>query len=160
MSQKTKFLKVVFLRFLAILCIFMATTAIKAEQFGGFFENIYDELQMLKLSKEQENALKNIIKNHHKFLRQWYSDERANKEKMMRNFANSSLKSNAPEFAQDKSLMNDRICAEHKFMMSVYEILDAQQRHIFSTKINEKAESKATKKPKKEGEKGFVKYGE
>lgn len=142
----------------------MATTAIKAEQFGGFLENIYDELQTLKLSTEQESALKNVIKTHHKFLREWYSSERANKEKMLQHFANSSLKSNAPEFAQDKVLMNDRACAEHKFMMSVYEILDEKQRQIFSAQINEKVENKSAKKPKKgkeSGEKnGFVRYGE
>ncbi len=151
------------MRFLAILCIFMATTAIKAEHFGGFLENIYDELQTLKLSKEQESALKNVIKTHHKFLREWYSSERANKEKMMQNFANSSLKSNAPEFAQDKVLMNDRACEEHKFMMSVYEILDEKQRRIFSAQINEKVENKATKKPpkgKESDKNGFVRYGE
>ena len=154
--------KVRFLRFVAIFCIFMATTALKAEQFGGFLENIYDELQTLKLSAEQESALKNVIKIHHKFLREWYSSERANKEKMLRNFANSSLKSNAPEFAQDKVLMNDRACAEHKFMMSVYEILDEKQRRIFSAQINEKVENNGAKKPKKEhSEKsGFVRYGE
>lgn len=144
--------------FLAVMCIFMATAVVKAEHFGGFLENIYDELQTLKLSKEQEDALKKVIKHHHQFLRQWYSDERANNEKMMSNFANSSLKSNASEFARDKSLANDRACAEHKFMMNVYEILDEKQRRIFSAKI--KAESKGMKKPNKPKEKGFVKYGE
>lgn len=135
--------------------------AIKAEQFGGFLENIYNELQTLKLSTEQENTLKTIIKTHHKFLREWYSSEKANKEKMMRNFANSSLKSNAPEFAQDKALMNDRACAEHKFIMSVYEILNEKQRRIFSTQINEKVENKDAKKSKKESTKGgFVRHCE
>ena len=139
----------------------MATMALKAEQFGGFLESVYDELQMLKLSKEQESALKGIIKNHHKFLRQWYSDVRANKEKMMANFGDSALKSNAREFALDKSLANDKICAEHKFMMSVYEILDINQRKIFSEKISSK-DTKITKNPSKSSkqEKGFIKYSE
>ena len=146
--------KGVFLKFLAI--IFVASVALHAENFGGFLENIYDELQMLNLSKEQEVALKDIIKNHHKFLRQWYSDSRTNNEKMINNFANSTLKNNAPEFARDKSLAIDKIDMEHRFMMSVYEILDMNQRRIFSAKI--KAESKNGKKLGKE--KGFVKYGE
>ena len=142
------------MRILAILCIFTAFVALKAEQFGGFLESVYDELQMLNLNKEQESALKGIIKNHHKFLRQWYSDARANRERMMKNFGTSALKNNAPEFALDKSLASDKICEEHKFMMSVYEILDANQRKIFSEKV-----SKADKKGAKSKEKGFVQYG-
>lgn len=133
----------------------MATTALKAEQFGGFLESVYDELQMLNLSKEQEVALKNVIKNHHKFLKQWYSDTRTNNEKIMKNFGDSSLKNNAPEFAFDKSFANDKIHAEHRFMMSVYEILDKNQRRIFSIKINKKSENKGNTK-----DKSFLKYGE
>ena len=153
MLQKFQY-KGVFLRFLAI--IFVASVALQAENFGGFLENIYDELQMLNLSKEQEVALKGVIKNHHKFLRQWYGESRANNEKIINHFANSTLKDNAVEFARDKSLTIDKIDMEHKFMMSVYEILDMNQRRIFSAKI--KAESKDGKKLGKE--KGFVKYGE
>ena len=140
------------MRFLAI--IFVASVALHADNFGGFLENIYDELQMLNLSKEQEVALKGVIKNHHRFLRQWYSESRANNEKIIKNFANSTLKNNAVEFARDKSLAIDKIDMEHRFMMSVYEILDMNQRRIFSAKI--KAENRDGKKQ----DKGFVKYGE
>ncbi len=117
------------------MCIFALVTAIQAEHFGGFLENIYDELQTLNLSKEQESALKNVIKNHHNFLRQWYLDARTNSEKIMQNFATSSLQKSAPEFAHDKQLNIERINAEHGFMMSVYEILDSKQREIFGTKL-------------------------
>ena len=140
------------MRFLAI--IFVASVALHADNFGGFLENIYDELQMLNLSKEQEVALKGVIKNHHRFLRQWYGESRANNEKIIKNFANSTLKNNAVEFARDKSLAIDKIDMEHRFMMSVYEILDMNQRRIFSAKI--KAENRDGKKK----DKGFVKYGE
>ena len=138
------------------LCVFVASVALYADHFGGFLENIDDELQMLNLSKEQEVALKGIIKNHHKFLRQWYSDSLANSEKMMKNFADSTLKNNTPDIARDKSLAIDKIDAEHRFMMSVYEILDANQRRIFSAKI--KAKNKENKKLNKD--RGFVKYRE
>lgn len=145
--------------FIAILCVFVTTLALKAEQFGGFLENIYDEMQLLNLNKSQEIALKNAIKNHHKFLRQWYIDARKNNKKILEHFTDSTLKNNAHEFAMDKNLANAKIDAEHKFMMSVYGILDAKQRRIFSNKI--KAETKDTRKSNKNksANKDFVQYG-
>lgn len=138
------------------LCAIMLCNALKAEQFGEFVEYIYDEMNGLGLSPKQEIALRNAIKDHHHFLKRWYSNARANNVRLMRHFADSTLHSEAPEFAQDRTLSSDKILAEHRFMMSVYEILDANQRRIFSTKINQQVESK---KGKNEAHKGvFMKF--
>lgn len=122
------------MRFLSIL--FSLILTLNAEQFGGFLENIYDEIAGLNLNQTQQNALTDIIKSHHNFLRQWYIDMKTNNEQIMIKFADSTLKSDEVEFSRGESLSNDRITAEHKFIMSVYEILDSKQRKAFSVKIN------------------------
>ncbi len=119
--------------------LFAFSFMLNAEQFGGFLENIYDEIAKLNLNQTQRVALTETIKNHHNFLRKWYVDMKANSEQMMQKFANSTLTSDAAEFARGEKLSHDRIIAEYHFMMSVYEILDNQQRKSFSAKIKSKA---------------------
>lgn len=108
---------------------------LNAEQFGGFLESVYDEIGALNLSQKQQSALTESIKTHHNFLRKWYADMRANNERMLGKFAESTLKSGAPEFVRGEQLSNERIRAEYEFMMSVYEILDEKQRKAFGAKL-------------------------
>lgn len=119
--------------------LFAFSLMLNAEQFGGFLENIYDEIAGLNLNQTQRVAITEIIKNHHNFLRKWYIDMKANGEQMMQKFSNSTLTGDAVEFARGEKLSHDRIIAEYQFMMSVYEILDNQQRQSFSAKIKSKA---------------------
>lgn len=111
---------------------------LNAEQFGDFLENIYDEIAELNLSQAQQLALAETIKNHHNFLRKWHIDMKANNERIMQKFVSSSLTRDAVEFTREERLSNDRIFAEHSFIMSVYEILDSNQRKSFNIKIKQK----------------------
>lgn len=111
---------------------------LNAEQFGDFLENIYDEIAELNLSQAQQLALAETIKNHHNFLRKWHIDMKANNERIMQKFISSSLTSDAVEFTREERLSSDRIFAEHRFIMSVYEILDSNQRKSFNIKIKQK----------------------
>lgn len=107
---------------------------LSAEQFSGFLESVYDEINTLNLTQKQQHALTESIKNHHNFLRKWYGNMRENNERMLGKFAESTLK-NAAEFARGEQLANERIRAEYEFMMSVYEILDGKQRKAFGAKL-------------------------
>ncbi|MGX3011247.1 hypothetical protein ACWIUD_06780 [Helicobacter sp. 23-1044] len=116
-----------------LFCIFMASAA--AEQFGGFLEFVYDEASKLHLNKSQQIALNEIIKNHHNFLRQWYVDMKKNNEQILQKFTTSNLPHSAIEFTHGRQLSAERIDAEYKFILEVYEMLDETQRKAFREKM-------------------------
>ncbi|RDU65416.1 Spy/CpxP family protein refolding chaperone [Helicobacter sp. MIT 14-3879] len=123
------------MKILHILCIVLLV-CVKADHLNGFLENIYDEIRELDLNKEQEKELRNIIKKHHTFLKQWYIDVKKNSDEIMKNFANSSLERHSIELMQDNILSSERVRVEQEFIMNVYDILNKEQRKKFSTSIN------------------------
>lgn len=113
---------------IVLICIFMGLRA-------DFLGNVYDELKELNLSKVQQNTLKNIIKEHHIFLRQWYIDSKTNNDAIMMSFSNSSLDEDSQDLIDSLELANLRFKASQDFLIQVYNILDNQQRAKFGQKI-------------------------
>lgn len=124
------------MKVLYALC-FAMVVCIKADNFNGFLENIYDELHELNLTKEQEKALRLTIREHHKFLRQWYIDVKNNSDEVIKNFANSTLERHSIELMQDERLSEQRVKMEHDFIINVYNILNEDQRKKFGENINQ-----------------------
>lgn len=118
---------------LALVLIFTLTTL-----YADFLGNIYIELKELNLSKEQQDQLKKIIKEHHIFLKQWYVDSKKNNDEIMESFSNSSLGMDSVEIVESLKLANDRFKANQNFLILVYDILDKKQRAIFGKKIRER----------------------
>lgn len=117
-----------------LLCIFISLQA-------DFLENFYVELKELNLTKEQEIKLKNIIREHHIFLRQWYLSSKKNDDKIMESFFNSSLNEDSPEIAEALNLANERFRVQQQFLILVYDILDVKQRALLGDKIKQRAMS-------------------
>ncbi|RAX53875.1 hypothetical protein CCY99_05700 [Helicobacter sp. 16-1353] len=116
---------------LVLICIFTTLNA-------DFLGNVYIELKELKLSREQQNQIKNIIRKHHIFLKQWYVDSKENNNQIMESFSKSLLDKDSNEITKGLNLANDRFRADQNFLISVYEILDKKQRELFVKKIRER----------------------
>lgn len=116
---------------LILLCAFMTLDA-------NFLGNIYAELRALNLSRGQQEQLKNIIKEHHIFLKKWHLDSKEINDKIMERFFNSSLSSDSSEIIKNINLENAKVQAEQKLLISVYDILNNEQRKAFGKKIIER----------------------
>lgn len=116
------------------LFVFICIFTLRAD----FLGNIYMELKELNLSREQQIQLSNVIKYHHAFLRQWYIDFKKNNDDIMESFSNSSLSADSMIITNSINLENERIRAERSFLLSVYDILNKEQRAAFGAKIKER----------------------
>ena len=96
------------------------------------------ELQELKLSREQQAKLNNVIKEQHSFLYKWYDKFSAINKEIVENFSNSSLNADSTILDDSLDLEVERAWAERNFLLSVYEVLDEKQRAIFGEKIRER----------------------
>lgn len=124
------------MRVLYALC-FAMVVCIKADNFNGFLENIYDELHELNLTIEQERALRATIKEHHRALRQWYIDVKKNSDEIIKSFADSTLEKQSIELMQDEHLSEQRVKMEQDFIINVYNILNEEQRKKFGASLNQ-----------------------
>ncbi len=120
------------MRFLFVfICVFLTLRA-------DFLGSIYMELKELNLSREQQIQIRNIMRYHHSFLRQWYIDFKKNNDDIMESFSNSSLSPDSAIISDSINLENERVRAERSFLISVYEILNKEQRATFGARIKER----------------------
>lgn len=117
-----------------ILTLFIFFLILKADFLGNF----YMELQELKLSKEQQLKLNNLVREHHSFLYKWYDDFNKINNEIVESFSNSSLNADSTIISDSIDLEAKRVLAERNFLLSVYEILNKEQRAIFGEKIRER----------------------
>ncbi|MDE6886609.1 MAG: hypothetical protein K2P17_06195 [Helicobacteraceae bacterium] len=125
-----------------ILIFFSFFMFLSANSFNGFLERIYSELSELDLSSNQEQLIKNTIKSHHLFLKDWHIKVKKNNEKIMKKFSDSTLKKDSEEFNQDKILLQKRTIAERNFIVAIYNILNDNQRKIMYNKLQEQKQGK------------------
>lgn len=129
------------MKILYALC-FAVIVCIQANNSNSFLENIYDELHTLNLTSDQEKALRAAIKEHHRFLRQWYIDTKKNNDEILKSFANSSLDKQSIELMQDSRLAEEKTKMEQDFIINVYNILTEEQRKKFGENINKENDNK------------------
>ncbi len=117
-----------------IMVLFVIVADMMADSFLG---NMYIDLKDLNLTQTQQERLKDIMKNQHEFLKQWYTKAKNNNDRIMQSFSTSSLDKQSVDLNDNINLTTSRLKAEQDFLIAVYEVLDKKQRARLAEKIKE-----------------------